>query len=91
MQTLRLRGVKAQVLLLPGRWYWKVRAAGKVNSRWSNIRQVVVRPKGDAYPPTRPTALRVTAVAEDTVTVAFGASKDDGGVARYELLRAAAR
>ncbi len=63
-----LRGVKTQLLLLPGRWFWKVRAAGKINSRWSNIRQVVVRPKGDPYPPTRPTALRVTAVAENSVT-----------------------
>jgi spore germination protein YaaH len=86
MQTLHVRVAKAQLLLIPGRWFWKVRAAGKVNSRWSNIRQVVVRPKGDAYPPARPTALRVTAVAEGSVTVAFGASKDDRGVKRYELL-----
>jgi spore germination protein YaaH len=86
MQTLRLHAAKAQVLLLPGRWYWKVRAAGRINSRWSNIRQVIVRPKGDSYPPSRPTALRVTAVAEDTVSVTFGASKDDVGVARYELM-----
>ena len=86
MLTLHVRGAKARVLLRPGRWFWKVRAAGKVNSRWSNIRQVVVRPKGDAYPPTRPTALRVTAVAEDSVTVMFGASKDNRGVTTYELL-----
>jgi spore germination protein YaaH/chitodextrinase len=86
MQTLRLRGAKTQLLLLPGRWFWKVRSAGKVNSRWSNIRQVVVRPKGDPYPPTRPTALRVTAVAENSVTVTFGASRDNRAVARYELL-----
>ena len=76
---------------LPGRWFWKVRSAGKINSRWSNIRQVVVRPKGDPYPPTRPTALRVTAVAENSVTVTFGASKDDRGVDRYELLAGNAR
>ena len=86
MQTLRLRGTKTQMLLLPGRWFWKVRSAGKINSRWSNIRQVVVRPKGDPYPPTRPTALRVTAVAENSVTVSFGESKDNRGVTRYELL-----
>ena len=86
MQTVRLRGAKAQLLLLPGRWFWKVRSAGKINSRWSNIRQVVVRPKGDPYPPTRPTALRVTAVAENSVTVTFGASKDNRAVTRYELL-----
>jgi spore germination protein YaaH/chitodextrinase len=86
MQTLRLRGVKAQLLLQPGRWFWKVRGAGKVNSRWSNIRQVVVRPTGDPYPPTRPTVLRVTAVAENAVTVTFGASKDNRAVVRYELL-----
>ena len=86
MQTVRLRGAKTQLLLLPGRWFWKVRSAGKINSRWSNIRQVVVRPKGDPYPPTRPTALRVTAVAENSVTVTFGASKDNRAVTRYELL-----
>ena len=86
MVTVRSRGAKAQLLLLPGRWFWKVRSAGKINSRWSNIRQVVVRPKGDPYPPTRPTALHVTAVAENSVTVAFGASKDNRGVERYELL-----
>ena len=86
MQTLRLRGVKTQLLLLPGRWFWKVRSAGKINSRWSNIRQVVVRPKGDPYPPTRPAALRVTAVAENGVTVTFGASRDNRAVTQYELL-----
>jgi hypothetical protein len=86
MQTVHVRRAAARLLLLPGRWFWKVRATGRVNSRWSNIMQVVVRPKGDAYPPTRPTALRVTAVAADSVTVMFGASRDDGGVARYELL-----
>ena len=86
MQTLRLRGARTQLLLLPGRWFWKVRSAGKVNSRWSNIRQVIVRPKGDPYPPTRPAALRVTAVAENSVTVTFGASKDNRAVTRYELL-----
>jgi len=86
MQTVRLRGARTQLLLLPGRWFWKVRSAGKVNSRWSNIRQVIVRPKGDPYPPTRPAALRVTAVAENSVTVTFGASKDNRAVTRYELL-----
>ncbi len=86
MLTVRLRGVKARLLLQPGRWFWKVRSAGKINSRWSNIRQVVVRPKGDPYPPTRPTALRVTAVAENSVTVTFGASQDNRAVTRYELL-----
>ena len=86
MQTLHMTGVKAQLVLLPGRWYWKVRSSGKLNSRWSNIRQVVVRPKGDAYPPTRPTALRVTGVAQSTVTVTFGASTDDRAVTGYELL-----
>ena len=86
MQTLRLRGARTQLLLLPGRWFWKVRSAGKINSRWSNIRQVIVRPKGDPYPPTRPAALRVTAVAENSVTVTFGASKDNRAVTRYELL-----
>jgi spore germination protein YaaH len=86
MQTVHVRVVSARLLLLPGRWYWKVRSSGKVDSRWSNIRQVVVRPRGDAYPPSRPTALRVTAVAEDGVTVTFGAATDDTGVAAYELL-----
>ena len=86
MQTVRLRGARTQLLLLPGRWFWKVRSAGKINSRWSNIRQVIVRPKGDPYPPTRPAALRVTAVAENSVTVTFGASKDNRAVTRYELL-----
>jgi spore germination protein YaaH len=86
MQTLHLRSAAGRLLLLPGRWYWKVRASGKVNSRWSNVRQLVVRPKGDAYPPSRPTALRVTAVAQDGVTVTFGASSDDHGVKAYELL-----
>jgi hypothetical protein len=86
MQTVHVRAASARLLLAPGRWFWKVRSTGKVNSRWSNITQVVVRPKGDAYAPTRPTALRVTAVASDSVTVMFGASQDDGHVARYELL-----
>ena len=86
MQTVHVRAANAHLLLAPGRWFWKVRSTGKVNSRWSNITQVVVRPKGDAYPPTRPTALQVTAVAADSVTVMFGASHDDGYVARYELL-----
>jgi spore germination protein YaaH len=86
MLTVRVRGVRASLLLQPGRWFWKVRTAGKVNSRWSNIRQVVVRPKGDPYPPTRPTALRVTAVTENAVTVSFGASKDNRAVTGYELL-----
>jgi spore germination protein YaaH len=88
MQTVHLRGVRAKLLLLPGRWFWKVRTAGKVNSRWSNIRRVVVRPKGDAYPPTRPTALRVSAVGHDSLTVTFGASKDDHDVKLYELVSA---
>jgi hypothetical protein len=86
METLHVRVAGAKPLLAAGRWFWKVRSTGKVNSRWSNIMQVAVRPKGDAYPPTRPTALRVTAVAADSVTVMFGASTDDGHVARYELL-----
>jgi chitodextrinase len=86
MQTVHVRVARKSLLLAPGRWFWKVRATGKVNSRWSNIMQVVVRPRGDAYPPSRPTALRVTAVAADSVTVMFGASLDDGQVARYELL-----
>jgi hypothetical protein len=86
MQTVHVRVSSARLLLAPGRWFWKVRSTGKVNSRWSNITQVVVRPTGDAYPPTRPTALRVTAVAADSVTVMFGASQDDGHVARYDLL-----
>jgi spore germination protein YaaH/chitodextrinase len=86
MQTVHVRVVGAKLLLTPGRWFWKVRSTGKVNSRWSNIMQVDVRPKGDAYPPSRPTALRVTGVAADSVTVMFGASHDDGHVARYELL-----
>jgi chitodextrinase len=86
MQTVHVRVVGKELLLAPGRWFWKVRSTGKVNSRWSNIMQVVVRPKGDAYPPSRPTALRVSAVAADSLTVMFGASHDDGRVARYELL-----
>jgi spore germination protein YaaH len=86
MQTVHVRVVKAQVTLLPGSWFWKVRSSGGINSRWSNIRQIVVRPKADAYPPTRPTALQVTAVAQDTVTVMFGASTDDHAVKDYELL-----
>ena len=53
--------------------------------------QVVVRPTGDAYPPSRPTALRVTAVAADSVTVMFGASRDDGTSRGYELLSGKAR
>ena len=86
MQTLHVRVAGKRLLLAPGRWFWKVRSTGKVNSRWSNIMQVVVRPRGDAYPPSRPTALRVTAVAADSVTVMFAGSQDDGHVARYELL-----
>ena len=86
MQTVHVRVAGTRLLLAPGRWFWKVRSTGKLNSRWSNIMQVVVRPKGDAYPPSRPTALRVTAVAADSVTVMFGGSRDDGHVARYELL-----
>jgi spore germination protein YaaH len=86
MQTVHMRSAGAHLVLLPGRWYWKVRSSGRVNSRWSNIRQVVVQPKGDAYPPSRPTALRVTAVASDGVTVTFGPSTDDRGVQAYELL-----
>jgi spore germination protein YaaH len=86
MQTVHVRAAKAQVLLLPGRWYWKVRSSGSVDSRWSNIRQVVVRPKGDPYPPTRPTALQVTSVAQDSVTVMFGAASDDHAVTAYELM-----
>lgn len=86
MLTIHVRTARAKVLLLPGRWFWKVRTTGKINSRWSNIRQVAVRPRGDAYPPSRPTALRVTGVAEDSVTVSFGASRDDTGVKGYELL-----
>ena len=87
MQTVHVRPRRRPACCsLPGRRVWKVRATGRVNSRWSNIMQVVVRPTGDAYPPTRPTALRVTAVAADSVTVMFGASRDDGSVARYELL-----
>jgi spore germination protein YaaH len=86
MQTLHVRGLQARLLLAPGRWFWKVRSTGKINSRWSNIAQIVVRPRGDAYPPSRPAALRVTGIAEDSVTVMFGASHDDRGVVRYELL-----
>jgi spore germination protein YaaH len=86
MQTLHVRSLTASLLLAAGRWYWKVRATGKPNSRWSNIAQITVSPRGDVYPPTRPSALRVTAVAEDSITVTFGASKDDRGVVRYELL-----
>ena len=86
MQTLHVRALKARLLLAPGRWYWKVRATGKRNSRWSNISQLTVAPRGDAYPPTRPSALRVTAVAASSISVTFGASTDDRGVARYELL-----
>jgi spore germination protein YaaH len=85
MQTLHVRAARAVVLLLPGRWYWKVRSSGGINSRWSNIRQVTVRPKGDAYPPTRPTALRITSVGQDSVTVMFGAASDDHAVTAYVL------
>ena len=92
MQTVHVRVARsARLLLAPGRWFWKVRSTGKVNSRWSNITQVVVRPKGDAYPPTRPTALRVTAVAADSVTVMFGASRDDGARRALRAPRRAAR
>jgi spore germination protein YaaH/chitodextrinase len=91
METVHVRVLGKSLLLAPGRWFWKVRSTGKVNSRWSNIMQLVVRPKGDAYPPSRPTALRVTAVAADSLTVMFGASQDDGRVARYELLSGTAR
>ena len=90
MQTVHVRVARAKLLLTPGRWFWKVRSTGKLNSRWSNIMQLVVRPRGDAYPPSRPTALRVTAVAADSVTVMFGASLDDRHVARYELLSGSA-
>jgi spore germination protein YaaH len=86
MQTIHVRHAAARLLLAPGRWFWKVRSTGRINSRWSNITQVVVRPKGDSYPPSRPAALRVIAVAADSVTVMFGASQDDGRVAGYELL-----
>jgi spore germination protein YaaH len=86
MQTLHVRTLKARLLLAPGRWYWKVRATGKRNSRWSNIAQITVSPRGDAYPPTRPRALRVTAVTSSSISVMFGASSDDRGVVRYELL-----
>ena len=85
MQTLHVSGVRARVTLPPGRWFWKVRSTGGINSRWSNIRQILVRPTGDAYPPTRPTALQVTAVGQDSVTVMFGAARDDHAVAAYEL------
>ena len=61
----RARPSRRSCCSLPGRWFWKVRSTGKVNSRWSNIRRSSSRPKGDAYPPTRPTALRVTAVARE--------------------------
>jgi hypothetical protein len=86
MLTVHVRVAGRKLLLAPGRWFWKVRSTGKLNSRWSNIMQVIVRPAGDAYPPSRPTALRVTAVAADSVSVMFGASHDDRQVARYELL-----
>jgi spore germination protein YaaH len=89
MQTVHVRTVRARVMLLPGRWFWKVRSSGGINSRWSNIRQILVRPTGDAYPPTRPTALQVTAVAQDSLTVMFGASSDDHAVQGYELLSSA--
>jgi spore germination protein YaaH len=85
MQTVHVRVARVHVLLLPGRWYWKVRAAGGINSRWSNIRQLLVRPKGDAYPPTRPTSLQVTSVAQDSLTVTFGPAADDHAVTAYEL------
>ncbi|MDX6573131.1 MAG: hypothetical protein QOC86_2287 [Gaiellales bacterium] len=86
MLTVHVRVAGKRLVLAPGRWFWKVRSTGKLNSRWSNIMQVVVRPDGDAYPPSRPTALRITAVAGDSLSVMFGASHDDGQVARYELL-----
>ena len=47
---------RRSLLLAPGRWYWKVRATGKPNSRWSNIAQIIVRADAATpYPPTRPT------------------------------------
>ena len=69
----------------PGAGTGRCAPRASLNSRWSNIAQIVA-PRGDVYPPTRPSALRVTAVAPDSVTVMFGAAEDDRGVARYELL-----
>jgi spore germination protein YaaH len=45
-----------------------------------------VRPSKDVFAPTRPGALRVTAVASSTVQLSFIASKDDVKVAGYRVL-----
>ena len=85
MQTVHMRTLKARLCSRRGAGTGRC-ARPASSTRAGRISRNYGAPHGDVYPPTRPSALRVTAVAENSITVTFGAAKDDRGVVRYELL-----
>ena len=74
------------LVLADGVWWWKVRTIAPRVSRWSDRRRLIVTATRDVIAPTRPVAPRVTQTTTSTITVAFGASRDSFGVARYEIV-----
>ena len=86
--TYPTRAPRATVLLPRGSWLYKVRSrvGRKAWSSWSAPRIIRVAPKKDLLPPTRPLALRVLSVDASTVSLSFGAAKDEFGVTGYEIL-----
>ena len=86
MQTVHLRGANARLLLAPGPLVLEGARDGQ--GQLALVEHPAARrpPQGRRVSAEPPHALRVTAVAESSVTVAFGAAKDDRGVDHYELL-----
>src|SRR3712207_2460737 len=61
-------------------------AAGNVSAS-SNTAYVSTPAVADTSPPTTPTNLRVTAVSQTTITIAWSASTDNVGVTGYGVYR----
>jgi membrane-bound lytic murein transglycosylase B len=75
--------------LTPGKLYTvqlrAVSADGTKKSEWSNEASDVPTMPGDPTPPSPPSGLKSSDVTATTVTVSWDASKDDGGILRYNV------
>jgi spore germination protein YaaH/chitodextrinase len=86
VQTIHVGAANGRATLPKGAWYWKVRSRASIASRWSNTRMLRVRPSLDMFAPSRPGALRVTAVASTSAQLSFLAARDNVRVDRYRVL-----
>jgi spore germination protein YaaH len=85
---VRTQRPRASRILADGAWWWKVRSLSPHRSRWSDARRIAIKARKDIIAPTRPRAPHVTATTRAGITLAFGASRDAFGVARYDIFAA---